>query len=72
MDLSELEFLTEKQEQVISELEQELCDLLLEKEKLAGSEVEKLQTANEKLRYRVNILKVATARELSATAGDTA
>ena len=37
MDLSELESLTEKQEQVISELEQELCDLLLEKEKLAGA-----------------------------------
>ena len=30
-----------------------------------------MQTANEKLRYRINILKVATAQELSASASDT-
>ena len=38
MDLCQLEAITEKQEQIISELEQELFDLLSEQEKVAGAE----------------------------------
>ena len=34
------------------------------------SEVEKLRLANDKLRYRINILKLATAEELSQAAGE--
>ena len=37
MDVCQLVAITEKQEQIITELEQELCDLLSEQEKVAGA-----------------------------------
>ena len=55
-----------KQEEIITQLEQEVVDLgQLEIFPIETSEEDKLRVANEKLKYRINILKVALDKELA-------
>ena len=86
MDIGGLETIITGQEVAISQLEQELHQLQSAQRAETGagskeaekinrkifleSEVEKLRLANDKLRYRINILKLATAEELSQAAGE--
>jgi len=68
MDIEGLETIVTGQEEAITLLEQELHQLQSAQRAETESEAEKLRLANEKLRYRINILKLATAEELSQAA----
>ena len=55
-----------KQEEIIANLEKEVKELGEQKVfPIESVEEDKLRVANEKLRYRINILKVALDKELS-------
>ena len=65
MDVSSVLDRLELQERSISQLEQELAQLQSgESCHPPPEEAERLRVANEKLRYRINILKRATEKEL--------
>jgi len=58
-----------KQEEIIANLEKEVKELGEQKVfPIESVEEDKLRVANEKLRYRINILKVALDKELSLKA----
>jgi len=65
MDTARLQAIIEVQEESIIRLEQELQHLKSAQNKEEEVVVEKLRLANEKLRYRLIILRAATAREMS-------
>lgn len=65
MDIVSLEAVISGQEEVITQLEQELHQLQSAQNTETEKEAEKLRLANDKLRYRNHILEAATAEELS-------
>lgn len=65
MDIVSLEAVISSQEEVITQLEQELHQLQSAQNTETEKEAEKLRLANDKLRYRIHILEAATAEELS-------
>ena len=65
MDVNTLSKTVEQQERDISDLEQELADLQSGGTCQSSSEeADRLRQANDKLKYRINILRRATEREL--------
>ena len=48
-----------------TEFETKICEEMIEYDEAKIEEVDKLRVANDKLRYRINILKAATEKELS-------
>ena len=64
MDETSLLDKLEQQERDISQLEQELADLQSGGPCHSSEEADRLRQANDKLRYRINILRRATEREL--------
>lgn len=59
-DIAGLETITTDQEAAVTQLEQELHQLQSAQRTETEKEVEKLGLANSKLRYRINILELAT------------
>ena len=64
MDETSLLDKVEQQERDISQLEQELADLQSGGPCHSSEEADRLRQANDKLRYRINILRRATEREV--------
>ena len=64
MDETSLLDKVEQQERDISQLEQELADLQSGGPCHSSEEADRLRQANDKLRYRINILRRATEREM--------